>query len=105
MILEVAMNDKWKNTCLESWKGVLDLDDWIITTEAIAPEAVMYDPEIPAKDRYYVGVQADPEKRIATIYHDRDLTEEDIVHELLHVAQPEWSEWQVNRVTELLLEE
>ena len=60
------MNDKWKDTCLEAWKGILNLNDWIITTEAIAPEAVVYDSDIPTKDRYYVGVQADPEKRIAT---------------------------------------
>jgi hypothetical protein len=39
----------------------------------------------------------------AVIYHDRDLTEEDIVHELLHVKYPDWTEDQVNLETDKLL--
>jgi len=39
----------------------------------------------------------------ATIYHTRPLTTEDVVHELLHVAHPDWSEAQVLDETERLL--
>ncbi len=40
-----------------------------------------------------VGVVLHEEE--ACIYHTRRLTEEDIVHELLHVAHPAWSEAEV----------
>jgi len=36
------------------------------------------------------------------LYHDRDLTERDVIHELLHVRYPDWTEDQVNQVEELL---
>ena len=35
----------------------------------------------------------------AVIYHTRRLTEEDVVHELLHVAHPDWDEAAVVRET------
>jgi hypothetical protein len=38
----------------------------------------------------------------ATIYHTRALTVEDIIHELLHVAHPRWSEASVVWETERL---
>ncbi len=38
----------------------------------------------------------------ATIYTTRDLTEDDIIHELLHVAHPEWPEEQVVKETDFL---
>ena len=37
------------------------------------------------------------------IYHTRRLREDDIVHELLHLANPHWTEEQVNSHTEWLL--
>lgn len=40
-----------------------------------------------------IGVVVD--ERTATIYHTRVLTAEGIVHELLHVAFPDWSEARV----------
>ena len=82
------------------WMVKLDIRGWAVIIEAIDKKSVAYDPEIPEEDRYYVGVQADRDTCIATIYHDRDLTEEDIVHELLHVKHPDWSEDQVNKQTE-----
>ena len=89
----------------DKWKAVLGLKGWTITTEAIDKKSVVYDPEIPEEDRYYVGVHVDRDTCIATIYHDRPLLEEDIVHELLHVKNPNWSEDQVNAETEKLLKE
>jgi hypothetical protein len=82
------------------WMVMLDIRGWAVTIEAIDKKSVIYDSEIPEEDRYYVGVQVDRDTRIATIYHDRDLTEEDIVHELLHVKYPDWTEDQVNKQTE-----
>ncbi len=89
----------------DKWKAVLGLKGWTITTEAIDKKSVVYDPEIPEEDRYYVGVHVDRDTCIATIYHDRDLTEEDIIHELLHVKYPDWTEDQVNFQTTLYLAE
>jgi hypothetical protein len=48
-----------------------------------------------------VGVVHDAES--ACIYHTRALTPEDIVHELLHVANPAWTEAQVVAETDRLL--
>lgn len=41
----------------------------------------------------------------AVIYHTRALMPEDIVHELLHVARPDWSEAEVVAQTQRLLRE
>ena len=87
---------------IDKWKKLLLLDEWTIVTESIDPDAVMYDSECPAQDRYYVGIQPDHKTKTATIYHDRELTERDVIHELLHVKYPEWSEAQVNETEELL---
>jgi hypothetical protein len=48
-----------------------------------------------------VGVVYDAET--ACIYHTRALTPEDVVHELLHVAHPGWSEEAVVQETDRLL--
>lgn len=88
---------------IEKWKHILSLDSWSIVTEKIDPDAVMYDESCGNEDRYYIGVSADHNNKSAIIYHDRQLTEEDVVHELLHVKYPDWSEDQVNLETEKLL--
>ncbi len=44
-----------------------------------------------------IGVVYDTD--LATIYHTRALTVEDIVHELLHVQNPSWSESEVVHAT------
>lgn len=87
------------------WIDVLGLKGWTITTMAIGKEAVTYADDVPIEDRYFVGVQANKENMRAIIYHDRPLNEEDVVHELLHVKYPKWSEDRVNKETEKLLKE
>ena len=89
---------------IEKWKTILALEEWTITTEAIEKKSVTYEGGVPAWERYFVGVEPNHNNKTAVIYHDRELTEEDVVHELLHIAHPKWSEWQVNTVTKLLLE-
>ena len=90
---------------IDKWKAILGLKERTITTEAIDKKQVAYGPEIPEEDRYFIGVHVDQDTGIATIYHDRDLTEEDIIHELLHVKYPDWTEEEVNFQTMLYLAE
>ena len=87
---------------INKWKKLLLLDDWDIRVESINPNAVMYDSDCPSEERYYVGVQPDHNTRTATIYHDRELTERDVIHELLHIKFPKWSEEQVNEMEGIL---
>ena len=86
---------------IQKWKTKLELDDWSITTEAIDHEQVVCD--CPPEDCYFIGIHYNDVSKKAIIFHDRDLTEEDVVHELLHVKYPDWSEDQVNKETERLL--
>ena len=87
---------------VEYWMDKLDLTGWIITTEAIDKKSVTYADDVPDSDKYFVGIQIDididydKESMQARIYHDRPLTDEYIVHELLHVKYLEWSEDQIN---------
>jgi len=53
------------------------------------------------RGRSLVGVSYDEHE--ARIYHTRALTLDDLVHELLHVAHPEWGEADVVSETERLL--
>ena len=87
------------------WIDALGLKGWTIATEAISKEAVAYADDVPIEDRYFVGVQVNKEKMQAMIYHDRSLTDEYVVHELLHVKYPKWSEDQVNIETKKLLKQ
>ena len=89
---------------INKWKNLLSISEWEFTTENIDPSAVMYDMDCPEEDRYYVGVEPNHDTKTATIYHDRPLTERDIIHELLHVRYPKWTEDQVNGMEELLYE-
>lgn len=88
--------------CINYWKDMLEIKEWDITTKGINPKSVTYDSDCSAEDRYCVGVLADRDTKTATIYHDRELTERDIIHELLHVRYPKWIEDHVNEVEELL---
>jgi hypothetical protein len=87
---------------IDKWRTILSLDDWIITTESIDPKSVTYDMDCPSEDRYCVGIVSHGEIKEAILYHDRELTERDVIHELLHVRYPDWKEDQVNQVEELL---
>jgi hypothetical protein len=96
------MNKKPKEKMIEKWKLILSLTDWDITTQAIDPNAVTYDNDIPIEERFYIGVSPNHTSKTATIYHDRELTERDIIHELLHVRNPSWGEDRVNKVEKVL---
>ena len=96
-------NDITIHDTINIWMNVLGLDEWTIDTESIDKKAVVYEEGVPESDQYFVGIQMDRVKNKACIYHDRPLNEEYIVHELLHVKYPDWSEDQVNAETEKLL--
>jgi len=75
------------------WQERLGLATYVIGTERISPLAVC--DEQCRVGNHLVGVVADHAARTATIYHTRRLTTEDVIHELLHVRHPEWSEAEV----------
>ena len=85
------------------WIDALGLKGWTIITTAINKASVIYEEGVPESDQYFVGVEIDREKMMACIYHDRPLNKEYIVHELLHVKYPDWSEDQVNAETDRLI--
>ena len=85
---------------IEKWKLLLRLKEWTFITQAILPEQVTYDDDCPLEDRYFVGIGIDHQSKMGVIYHDRELTEKDIIHELLHVKYPDKSEDWVNKKTE-----
>jgi len=87
------------------WKEAFELNEWDITLKKIDPDSVTYPDDIDECDRYYVGIEPHHIDKIATIYHDRDLTERDIIHELLHVRFPHWTEDEVSEMEEKLYNE
>ncbi len=68
---------------LKEWMKILRLEDWNITLERIHPEQIEYDGE-----SYFIGIARDFGQKRAIIYHDIDLNEESIIHELLHIVFP-----------------
>ena len=84
------------------WVDRLDLMGWTIATKAIEKKSVTYADDVPDSDKYFVGIQIDKESMQAIIYHDRPLTDEYVVHELLHVKYPNKSESWVNEIEELI---
>ncbi len=87
---------------LQKWQYILDITHYTINIEPINKAQVTYAKSIPTEDKYFIGVSKTG-KNTFTIYHDRPLTEEDILHELLHVAHPQLSESSVNYHTKALL--
>ena len=85
---------------IRKWQRKLGLMDWYIVTEAIDDAQVTYPDDLHGEDRSFVGVHIAPPKAI--IYHSRELREDDIIHELLHIAHPKWSEDRVQERTEEL---
>ena len=88
---------------IDKWQSKLELKEWSFIIEEIQPTQVFYDNDCPVKDRYFVGIEIDKENKIGIIYHDRDLTEADIIHELLHVKYPEKDEAWINTTENIIL--
>ena len=69
---------------IEFWKNELDINDWTIKTKVIDPEQIIYDDQT-----YFIAIERDFENKIGIIYHDIDLYEVAICHELLHIKYTE----------------
>jgi hypothetical protein len=79
------------------WQRRLDLDEYEIRSERVSQFAVC--DELCRVGNSLVGILADHQGRQAVIFHTRRLGEDDVVHELLHLRHPEWSEREVNAAT------
>ena len=88
---------------VQKWQSKLNLKEWSFPIQEIQPTQVVYNNDCPDKDRYFVGIEIDKENKIGTIYHDRELTEADIIHELLHVKYPEKDEDWINTTENIIL--
>lgn len=88
---------------IDKWLGKLRISKWSVNTEEIDPASVTYPKDITEKDKFFVGIQSAEDALHATIFHDRPLTEEDIVHELLHIRHPNAPEEEINDLTKRLL--
>lgn len=95
---------KVKSTSLiNKWQALLGISDWVILFEPISENQVVDELKGNTSGHEFVGIQINLKKKIGTIYHTRKLNEDDIVHELLHVRFPIWSEEKVNFWTDLLI--
>jgi len=79
---------------IEEWQTKLGISQWDITTEKIDPKQVIYEGE-----KYFIGISIDWDNLSGVIYHDIDLTEEAIIHELLHIRYSTENEDWVNETT------
>ena len=86
---------------VDKWKNKLGLTDWVITTEAISNSQVMYPNDLDLKE--FIGITIDSENKFGIINHTRPLTPFDVIHELLHVKYPSWTEEEVNCQTNIYL--
>ncbi len=87
---------------IDKWQSKLELKEWSFIIEEIQPTQVVYNNDCLVKDRYFIGIEIDKENKIGTIYHDRELTEADIIHELLHVKYPEKDEAWINTTENII---
>ncbi len=90
---------------IEHWKSLFEITDWNITCESISVMQVVDALKGNTPGHEFVGISIEFEKRKGTIYHTRELYEDDIIHELLHVRFPTWSEEEVNFWTDLLMKQ
>ena len=79
---------------IEEWQTKLGISQWGITTEKIDPKQVIYEGE-----KYFIGISIDWDNLSGVIYHDIDLTEEAIIHELLHIRYSTENEDWINDTT------
>jgi len=82
------------NKVISEWQTKLGITGWNITTERIDAEQVMY-----AGEEYFIGIAIDWDNLRGVIYHDIDLTEEAIIHELLHIRYSTENEDWINDTT------
>ena len=82
------------NELIKEWQTKLDITHWNIITEKIDPKQVIYNGE-----DYFIGIAIDWDALKGIIYHDIDLNEEAIIHELLHIRYSTEDEDWINETT------
>lgn len=90
---------------LKIWQFLLGISHWAILCEPIDEMQVLDDLYGTMPGNEFVGIAIDFATETGVIYHTRPLNDDDIVHELLHVRYPEWSEQKVNYWTDLIIQE
>jgi hypothetical protein len=68
------------NDVIRAWLVRLRIEGWTVSTNKIDPGSVDYNDQ-----DYFIGIGRDFENKTGVIYHDIDLVEESIVHELMHI--------------------
>lgn len=88
---------------VQKWKNLLNLNDWDISLKKIDSKQVEYPNDCRDSERYFIGIEKNHAIKKGTIYHDIELYEEAIVHELLHVKHPSKSEAWINYKTSQII--
>ena len=91
------------SSLINKWQALLGISDWVILYEPISEDQVVDEIEDNTYGHEFVGIYIDFTNKTGTIFHTRELNEEDILHELLHVRFNSWSEEKVNFWTDLLI--
>lgn len=86
---------------IKFWQQKLEIQEWSIIPERIMNEQVVYPKDLELKE--FVGISINHDNKTAVLNHTRDLTDFDIVHELLHCKWPETSEDAINHATNIIL--
>ena len=81
------LSDNEATAKIAEWLAYFELSKWLVLTEWIKPDQIDYNGET-----YFIAIERDFKKKYATIFHDVYLTEESIVHELLHIVYPKEQE-------------
>ncbi len=99
----IDKNTYLSSRMIEQWKSLLEISDWTIECEPISEMQVVDALKGNTPGHEFVGIAIDFKRRKGTIFHTRLLLEDDIIHELLHVRFPKWSEEEVDFWTNLLM--
>ena len=91
------------SSLINKWQALLGISDWVILYEPISEDQVVDEKEDNTYGHEFLGIYIDFTNKTGAIFHTRELNEEDILHELLHVRFNSWSEEKVNFWTELLM--
>ena len=91
------------SSLINKWQALLGISDWVILYEPISEDQVVDEIEDNTYGHEFVGIYIDFTNKTGTIFHTRELNEEDILHELLHVRFNSWSEEKVNFWTDLII--
>ena len=86
--------EKEVRSWIKKWKSIFKITNRILVKQISRWNVI---DENNKRGASLVGVTSN--KNSSTIFHTRKLTEEDIIHELLHVAHPDWEEEKVRRET------